>query len=56
MCDAYENDENAYIINYEEMFAILLHNIHEVFTVDVIIYFWFITVKYLNNCLNNILV
>lgn len=56
MCDAYENDPNAYIISYEEMFDVLLRNIHEIFTVDVSIYFWFILVKYLNNYLNNILV
>jgi len=35
MCDVYENNPNTYIISYEEMFDIILHKIHEVFTVDV---------------------
>jgi len=35
MCDAYESNPNTYIINYEEMFDIILHKIHEGFTVDV---------------------
>lgn len=35
MCDAYENDPNSFIISYEEMFDILLKNIHEGFIVDV---------------------
>lgn len=35
MCDAYENDPNTYIISYEEMFDILLKNIHGGFIVDV---------------------
>lgn len=35
MCDAYEYDTNAYIISYEEMFEILLNNIHEGFIIDV---------------------
>lgn len=35
MCDAYENNPNPYIINYEEMFHIILNKIHEEFTIDV---------------------
>lgn len=35
MCDAYENNPNPYIINYEEMFHIILNKIHEGFTIDV---------------------
>ncbi|XP_029344827.1 serine-protein kinase ATM [Acyrthosiphon pisum] len=34
MCDVYENNPNTYKISYEEMFAIILHKIHEGFTVD----------------------
>ncbi|KAE9539511.1 hypothetical protein AGLY_004763 [Aphis glycines] len=34
MCDAYENNPNPYIINYEEMFHIILNKIHEGFTID----------------------
>jgi len=35
MCDVYENNPSIYIISYEEMFDIILHKIHEGFTVDV---------------------
>jgi len=35
MCDAYENNPNTYIINYEEMFHIILNKIHEGFSIDV---------------------
>jgi len=35
ICDVYENDSNAYVINYEEMFDIILNNIQEVFKVNV---------------------
>ncbi|XP_026809071.1 serine-protein kinase ATM isoform X1 [Rhopalosiphum maidis] len=34
MCDSYENNPNTYILNYEEMFDIILHKIHDGFTID----------------------
>lgn len=39
MCDAYENNPNLYTINYEEMFDIILQNVHKGFIVDVNILF-----------------
>lgn len=50
MCDAYEINRNPYTINYEEMFNIILQNIHKGFIVDVNVLFLvylFITNKYL---------
>lgn len=56
MCNVYENNPNTYIINYEEMFDIILLKIHEGFKVDVSFSLLdYITVLYyLMNYLKNI--
>lgn len=56
MCDVYENNPNTYIINYEEMFHIILLKIHEGFSVDVSFSLLdcIIVLYYLMNYLKNI--
>lgn len=38
MCDVYENNPNnsPYLINYEDMFNIILQNIHEEFMINIV--------------------
>lgn len=46
MCINYEKNPNTYIINYEDMFNIILQNLHEGFIVDVSFYILY-TINYI---------
>lgn len=39
MCNNYEENQNTYIINYEDMFNIIIQNLHKGFIVEVSFYF-----------------